>query len=104
MKRKKIMKVKQIYFHLFNKYKKVEPNPIVLPNNGPQIEPQPGYRLISSDSLTSLPDIEAIKAPSSIRFHTYNLKLAITKALMEIIDEQKSTYNTVIQISKCIRR
>jgi len=52
---------------------------------------QTDYRTAETTSYTSLPEIDYMaRIPSSFQTHHYNLKLSLTKALMDIIDEQKS--------------
>jgi len=52
---------------------------------------QNDYTGIDTNSYTSIPEIDYLgRVPSSFQSHHYNLKLSLTKALMDIIDEQKS--------------
>ncbi len=74
-------------------------NPIekkVTEENGPTINglhTGPDLRFTSQGSFTSLPENDFnVRTVASFRSHQYNLKLSITKALMDIIDEQKSTF------------
>jgi len=68
--------------------KPTEENTPAQPING--LQTGPDLRFTSQDSFTSLPENDFnVRTVASFRSHQYNLKLSITKALMEIIDDQK---------------